>query len=339
MHILKALQLSVFSAVLCLPLTGCKDTAGTAELKDYQQRLNRVLALNSPAPSPAASPAFPAKSALQQPLPELRIDLLDAFATRSCGLDMLIAERNSSMGKVFTASKRLNYELRFLASLQNCLQQSWPEPLKGQLTEIYQQKQQSISIALNNMLQTDDTLRKRWLAASQGVIAGTNKGFEESLGALQQLLDLKQAIAQQNWYGASQIDPEQALATLYRSAFLSELQFSLRYANSWFAAVNPALLKIDPASLCPRGQTEQLTILSTVFRKYFIGEVQAYLAELNRYQQQSWPLMLELYQDSQMLPVLTERYATQAEQLQQQLLQHVAWYQQLNQRCPVGLTG
>lgn len=339
MNILKVLQLSVLMSFSLLAVTGCKDTAGTAELKDYQQRLNRVLALNTPAPAPAASPAFPAKSALQQPLPELRIDLLDAFATRSCGLDMLIAERNSSMGKVFTASKRLNYELRFLASLQNCLQQRWPEPLQSQLTEIYQQKQQSISIALNNMLQTDDTLRKRWLAANRGIAAGSNNGFTESLGALQQLLDLKQAIARQDWYSASQVDPEQALATLYRSAFLSELQFSLRYANSWFAAVNPALLKLDPASLCPRGQTEQLTILSTVFRKYFIGEVQAYLAELSRYQQQTWPLTAELYQDSQMLAVLTERYATQAEQLQQQLLQHVAWYQRLNQLCPVGLTG
>lgn len=339
MNILKVLQLSVLSAVICLPLTGCKETAGTAEFKDYQQRLNRVLALDTPAAKPAAGLAFPAKSALQQPLPELRIDLLDAFATRSCGLDMLIAERNSSMGKVFTASKRLNYELRFLASLENCLQQTWQEPLKSQLTEIDQQKQQSIDIAFNNMLQTDDTLRKRWLAASKGLSASNDKGFVESLGALQQLLELQQAISRQDWYSASQIDPEQALAILYRSPFLSELQFSLRYANSWFAAVNPALLNIDPASLCPRGPSEQLTILSTVFRKYFIGEVQAYLAELSRYQQQSWPLIAELYQDSPMLPVLTERYATQAEQLQQQLLQHVAWYQRLNQLCPVGLTG
>lgn len=339
MHILKALQTSILVLPLLVAVSGCKDTVGTAELKDYQLRLNRVLALNAPAPTPITSPAFPAKSALQQPLPELRIDLLDAFATRSCGLDMLIAERNSSMGKVFTASKRLHYELRFLASLENCLQQRWQEPLQSQLVAIYQQKQQSIGIALDNMLQTDDTLRKRWLAANRGVTAGSATGFTESLGALQQLLDLKQAISRQDWYSASQIDPEQALAILYRSAFFSELQFSLRYANSWFAAVNPELFNIDPASLCPRGQTEQLSILSKVFRKYFIGEVQAYLAELSRYQQQSWPLLLALYQDSAMLPVLTERYATQAEQLQQQLLQHVAWYQQLNQLCPIGLTG
>lgn len=339
MNILQVLQTSLLAAVLCLPLAGCSDTVGTAGFNDYQQRLNRVLALDSPSPKLVASHTFPAKSALQQPLPELRIDLLDAFATRSCGLDMLIAERNSSMGKVFTASKRLNYELRFLATLQHCLQQAWQEPLNRQLIEIYQQKQQSIDIALNNMLQTDDTLRKRWLAANRGVSAGNSNGFIESLGALQQLVDLKHAIAQQNWYSASQIDPEPALATLHRWQFLSELQFSLRYANSWFTAVNPLLLKIEPASLCPRGPSEQLTILSTVFRKYFIVGVQAYLSELHRYQQQSWPLIHELYQGSLMLPALTERYQTQAEQLQQQLLQHIGWYQQLNQLCPAGLTG
>lgn len=339
MHILKALPLSLLLALSCLSLLGCKDPAGTAELDDYQQRLARVLALEIPAVKPAAGLAFPAKSALQQPLPELRIDLLDAFATRSCGLDMLIAERNSSMGKVFTASKRLDYEVRFLATLERCLQQDWQEPLKSQLAAVYQEKAQSIDIALNNMLQTDNTLRKRWLAADRGVSSKQTTGFNETLGALQQFVDLKQAIARQDWYSASKIDPEAALQVLHHTEFLSELQFSLRYANSWFATVNPALLAIEPASLCPRGPTEQLTILSTVFRKYFIIEVQAYLAELTRYQQQSWPLILALYEDSLMLPVLTERYHTQAEQLQQQLLQHIGWYQQLNQSCPVGLTG
>lgn len=324
---------------LVLGLAGCGEGAGNATLKDYQQRLQRVLGLPSPTPVATTTAVFPAKSALQQPLPDLRIDLLDAFATRRCGLDQLIAERNSSLGKVFTASKRLHYELRFLAVLEHCLQQDWDTALKGQLQQFYTQKQQSIGSAWSNMLQTDDTLRKRWLASNRSLTPGDATGFTESLGALQQLLDLQHAIQREDWLTASQIDPEQALATLHRYRFLSDLQFSLRSANQWFASVNPALLAIDPGSLCPRGNNEQLTILGTVFRKYFINEVQAYLAELSRYQQQSWPLIAELYQDSAMLAALTDRYASQAEQLQQQLLQHVAWYQQLNQRCPVGLTG
>lgn len=329
----------LLSLLCCLLLSGCGDSQGVATLRDYQQRVNRVLALDSPAPQLTAAPAFIAKSALQQPLPDLRIDLLDAFATRRCGLDQLIAERNSSLGKVFTASKRLNYELRFLATLQQCLTEQWEEPLNSQLQQVYQQKQHSIAIALNNMLQTDDTLRKRWLGSNSTLTPGDNSGFTESLGALQQLVELKQAVARQDWYSASRIDPEQALETLYRFSFLSDLQYSLRYAASWLGSINPALLAIEPASLCPRGQTEQLTILSTVFRKYFIGEVQAYLAELTRYQQQSWPLLAELYQDSALLPVLQQRYQQPATELQQQLLQHVGWYQQLNQLCPVGLTG
>ncbi|MFN3899595.1 MAG: DUF3080 family protein [Alishewanella aestuarii] len=325
--------------VLALLLSGCSDSAGVATLRDYQQRLNRVLELDSAKPQLPAAAALPAKSALQQPLPDLRIDLLDAFATRRCGLDQLIAERNSSLGKVFTASKRLHYELRFLATLELCLTEAWDEPLKSQLSQVYQQKQQTIGIALSNMLQTDDTLRKTWLGSNKALTPGSDNGFTASLGALQQLLELKQAIDREDWYSASRIDPEAALASLYRSDFFPQLQFSLRYANSWFNAVNPQLLSLAPASLCPRGQSEQLTILTTVFRKYFIGEVQAYLAKLNRYQQQSWPLIAELYQDSPLLPVLQQRYQQPATELQQQLLQHVGWYQQLNQLCPVGLTG
>jgi hypothetical protein len=337
MRLLRVLQLSLLSTLWLI--SGCSDSEGVATLRDYQQRLNRVLQLESPAPALTPAASFPAKSTLQQPLPDLRLDLMDAFATRRCGLDQLIGERNSSLGKVYGASKRLNYELRFLETLQHCLTQDFEPDLRQQLTAVYQQKQQSIGMAYANMLQNDDTLRKRWLSSQTALRPGNNTGWNESLGALQQLLELKQSIDRQDWYSAARIDPEQALATLYRYHFFSDLQFSLRYTNDWLATVNPLLLAIEPGSLCPRGQTEQLTILSNVFRKYFIGEVQTYLAELSRYHQESWPLIARLYQDSALLAPLTERYQSQAEQLQQRLLQHVGWYQQLNQRCPIGLTG
>jgi len=340
MNALRLLQTSLALLVCCLLLNGCSKPAGKAQLHDYQQRLNRVLQLDSDDIKLLPAAPLPGKNTLMAPLPELRLDLLDAFATRQCGLDQLIAERNSSMGRVFSASKRLHYELKVLNVLQHCVAKSWDEPLQSQLATFYQQKQQSIHSAFSNMLLTDDTLRRRWHSSDTMLKPGDNSGFNESLAALQLLLNLQHAIQQQDWSAASSIDPEQALATLYQHDFLSRLQYSLRYSSSWFLAVNPALLSIEPSSLCVRSSnTEQLTILTTVFRKFFIAEVQAYLAELNRYQQQSWPLIAQLYQDTALMPVLEQRYQLQAEQLQQLLLAHVGWYQQLNRSCAVGLTG
>ncbi len=336
MHILRFL----LAILLSLSLVACVKAPGQAELLDYQQRLTRVLGLaEAKLPLAPVSP-LPAKSSLVQPLPELRMDLLDALATRQCGLDQLIAERNSSLGRVFTASKRVNYEVRLLAVLEQCQAKHWDEPLKSQLADVYQQKQQSIHTVFDNMLLADDTLRQRWHNNERMLAPQDSTGFNESLAALTLLVDLKQAITTADWHLASQIDPEQALETLYQYRFLSDLQYSLRYGRSYFAALNPLLTAIEPASLCQaRASSEQLTILSTVFRKFFIGEVQAYLAELSRYQQQSWPLIAALYQDTLLYPALEQRYHKQAEQLQQLLLQHVGWYQQLNQDCPVGLTG
>jgi len=326
--------------LLGLTLGGCSEPPGKAELQDYQQRLNRVLALDTAKVNLVSAAPLPTKNSLAASLPDLRMDLLDAFATRQCGLDQLIAERNSSMGKVLSASKRLHYEVKVLNVMERCLTKTWDAPLQGQLVAFYSEKQQSIATAWRNMLLTDDTLRRRWHSSDTMLAPNDTNGFNESLSALKQLLNLQQAITAQDWATASTIDPEQALATLYQYDFLSRLQFSLRYTSSWFDAVNPALLSIEPASLCARSnQTEQLTILNTVFRKFFIGEIQAYLAELMRYQQQSWPLIAELYQDTAMLPVLEQRFGIQAEQLQRLLLAHVGWYQQLNSQCAIGLTG
>ncbi|WP_445426681.1 DUF3080 family protein [Alishewanella sp. HL-SH06] len=335
MNITQGLLLSVATTLLL----GCSKPAGKAELADYQQRLTRVLALDKADISLLPTTPLPAKNSLLVPQPDLRMDLLDAFATRQCGLDQLIAERNSSMGRVFSVSKRLNYEIRLLAVLADCDQQDWPEPLKQQITEVYQQKLAQINSVFLNMLQTDDTLRKRWHNSDSMLAPNDSSGFNESLAALQLLVELKHAINAKDWQRASQMDPERALESLYRYDFLSKLQYSLRYTRSWFVAINPKLQQISPSTLCTNNRnTEQLAILTTVFRKFFIGEIQAYLAQLSRFQQQSWPLLDELYQDTALHPVLTQRYLEQAEQLQRLLLAHVGWYQELNKVCPVSLT-
>ena len=84
--------------------------------------------------------------------------------------------------------------------------------------------------------------------------------------------------------------------------------------------------------------TEQLKILTTVFSKFFIAQVQAHLAQLRRFYTESWPLIAGLYRDTALYPALQQRYQQPAEQLQQQLMLHVQWWQQLNQQCPLNLT-
>lgn len=332
-----------FSMLLMLgalvSLTGCSKPDSKATLTDYQSRLTRVLALDNVKVEVIAVPALARPSELRQPLPDIRLDLRDAWASRQCGLDQLIGERNSGLGRVFQPSMQLNYELRLLARLQQCQRQDISPALRQQISDWQSDKQQSIVVALSNMLLTDETLRRQWQGSTQQLISGDSSGFVPGSSALNKLIELTTLIDQQQWQQAAALDIEQSLADLHQHDFLAKLQHSLRYSAAWFSQLNPQLLAIAPASLCPQGRnTEQLSILTTVFRKFFIGQVQAHLAELSRFYNESWPLITTLYQDTPIYPALQQRYQQPAEQLQQQLLLHVQWWQQLNKACPVKLT-
>jgi hypothetical protein len=325
--------------LVALSLSGCTEPDSKATLIDYQQRLSRVLALEPLTVKPTPLPTLPRPAELKQALPELRLDLSAAWASRQCGLDQLIGERNSSLGRVFQPSKQLNYELRLLAKLDYCLQQNVSADLQQQIAHWLSQKQQSVQLAFSNMLLTDDTLLQQWHGSNHRLIVRQNTGLVPSSSALNNLITLHTHINTQQWQAGAATDIEQSLSVLYQHDFLAELQSSLRYAEAWFSQVNPQLLAISPASLCPNGKnTPQLAILSTVFSKFFIKEVQAHLAELRRFYNELWPLISQLYQHTALYPALQQRYQQPAEQLQQQLMLHVTWWQQLNSQCPVGLT-
>lgn len=326
--------------MLVFSLTACTDYHGDKALQNYQQRLERVLDTSQPNTTLPDAAVLTAQRDLKQPLPDIRLDLTDAYATRRCSLDTLIGERNSSLGIVYSASKQLSYELRFLNQLQQCLTKSWDNPtLLSQLQQVYQQKQLSIDIAFNNMLLTDDTLRKELLGIRKALPLKAAPGFSETWQALTELNQLQQFIAEQNWQAASQIDIEQQLQVLYRYNFIGRLQYSFRTASHQLAQLNLLAETTAPSALCPQQRdTEQLQILANVFSKYFVSEVQLYTSELSRYQQQLWPLLHQLYQHTELNAALTLRFEKTYLNMRTELSSHVKWWQALNSQCPVKLT-
>lgn len=325
--------ISVFTLLGCSP-------ASERQLSDYSTRLQRVADIDVKQTQPLDVPALPAARELLQPLPDIRLDMLDAWATRHCGLDSLIAERNSSLGRVQSHSLRLHYELRVLNQLEQCVRHDDISPeLQQQLGTIQRQKIASIEAAWFNMLHAEQTLRQQLHGKSRLLPLATTEALYETQAALQQLNQLRTAIFNQQWQDATAIDSEAALRVLHRYDTLAVLQYSLRYTASWMDAINAPLLAIVPAQLCPAQRaSEQLGILSTVFMKFFAETLQPYFTLHQRYYLALWPELEQLYQDSPMLPVLQSRYQHSHQQLLANILRHVGWWQQLNQQCPVGLT-
>lgn len=324
---------------LLLSLTACSGYNGDKALTNYQQRLARVLDTTAPDSCLPAAAKLAEQRDLKQPLPDLRLDITDAYATRRCSLDTLIGERNSSLGKVYSASKQLSYELRFLSQLQLCLSKSWDNTaLLSQLQQVYQQKQDSIGVAFNNMLLTDDTLRKELLGIRSSLPVVDAKGISETWQALTELTLLQQFISEQNWQAASNVDIEQQLQVLYRYNTLGRLQYSLRQSTHQLSQVNQMLTDISPEQVCqPRPDKQQLEILANIFNKFFIAEVQQYTVNLQSYQQQLWPLLEALYADTPLRDALTQRFDTTLQQMRAELAEHVRWWQTLNSQCPLQL--
>lgn len=324
---------------LLLSLTACSGYNGDKALTNYQQRLARVLDTTAPDSSLPAAAKLVEQRDLKQPLPDLRLDITDAYATRRCSLDTLIGERNSSLGKVYSASKQLSYELRFLSQLQLCLSKSWDNTaLLTQLQQVYQQKQDSIGVAFNNMLLTDDTLRKELLGVSKTLPVNSATGISETWQALTELTLLQQFISEQNWQAASNVDIEQQLQVLHRYNTLGRLQYSLRQSTHQLSQVNQMLTDISPEQLCqPRPDKQQLEILANIFNKFFIAEIQQYTVNLQSYQQQLWPLLEALYADTPLRDALTQRFDTTLQQMRAELAEHVRWWQTLNSQCPLQL--
>lgn len=302
-------------------------------LRDYQSRLQRLLpqAELTESLSKAELPPFPDVRELTLPIPVATINLTDMLALDVCDLETLIAERNSSLGKVQADAGLLHYELRLLDKLGQCL--STPAlytqldaELLVQLQQIYQQKQQQLPAVFANLLSRDQTLRQQ-LAGSQRGVTPEQGGSSETLQALQQLNKLRLLVLQQEYQAASQININQALGVLHQTQLLADLQHSLRLSQQFFLQLNTALARLSNTEICQANRN----IRDNVLTQIFIGRVQSELARLDGMATELTAALLQLYQQHPLQPTVRQRLLVPQQALQQQLRQHVAFWQRWRQ--------
>ena len=311
-------------------LSGCQPQP-EALLNDYQARLERVLDVPAVDLSKSTLQPLPEIRALSIVIPSATIDLTDMLALDICDLETLIAERNNSLGKVLNDALLLQYELKLLVKLGNCLsspaliRQLAPE-LQTTLQQIYRQKQQQLPAVLANMLSRDQTLRQQ-LSGSQRGIAADQSGLAESIQALKQLNLLRRHIVKQDYLAASQIHIINAIGALHQSQLVADLQHSLRLSQQFFAELNALLTQIPQKELCQADNTVRENLLSQIF----IGRVQADLARIDGIATALIVELLQLYQQHPLQLTVQQRLQVPQLQLQQHLREHVAFWQRWRQ--------
>lgn len=110
--------------LISLYLSACSKPEAQAMLEDYADSMSNVLETDIALDFNDALqtiPAFPEKRQRTLTTPDIREGMLEVWDFKQCGMMHLIAERNSSLGKVMLPSQKMRYELRFMAALQTCL--------------------------------------------------------------------------------------------------------------------------------------------------------------------------------------------------------------------------
>ncbi|MDX1529503.1 MAG: DUF3080 family protein, partial [Gammaproteobacteria bacterium] len=116
------LSLAAACAVL-LSAVGCDSaTDPEAMLADYVGRVENMTEVEvlDGAGYRAALLAYPERRDRRLPLADVRIGMLDFLVLIQCGLQEIVGERNSALGKVMPVSQQLIYEHRLLVSAREC---------------------------------------------------------------------------------------------------------------------------------------------------------------------------------------------------------------------------
>ncbi|WP_195891463.1 DUF3080 family protein [Luminiphilus syltensis] len=268
---------------LGLVLTACqKPSDGPSKLDHYLDRLSG--AIDSPIAStrPGALPRLNSAPLTPLVLPTADLGVLDFLSLSDCALQVNLARRNSSLGRVAGASQRLLLDLEFLRLAPACidkLRDRGDPDLARQIEAAFTTRRTHLPAAIYNAVLGGSEYRDFWKIPA--VLGNYPLNTGGDLPAALQVIDNQSAA----WLaGDYRVTPtphlEDLLATL-RSGDGGTLLLAASYQHEALAEANLALGEASP--LCPFGTTTQRALtLRNVVAKYFAADTQQWLAELSR---------------------------------------------------------
>ncbi|WP_344807747.1 DUF3080 family protein [Allohahella marinimesophila] len=286
---------SVFGAILVAASIsgGCSsELLGNpeADFDDYRQRLERVLEVSFEAPEPpeVLKPRYPQRRDLQRQASEFSLGILDIFTLDACTVGQLVAQRNSALGKVASASAIWRYEQAFLASVDDCLRLlgedvSEVTQLMTALAEVRDVKRQELGIAQWNatfasvefqaLFSTGDGLLQRDFAAARSQQLG--RALERLVGYVQ------------GEDTAALDDLEAINATLIANPYPGRVLLSVEAMTAELQSIADTLETLlthsDGTPCRPERLDDETTkIAMNVLELVYVGRIQPYLAELQK---------------------------------------------------------
>lgn len=322
----------VYVITFCLFACGDQDTL-EYKVADYQQRLANVLESAAPVLPKVHLPSYPTLSELTLDLTETNIQLFEYYQLKHCTVHSLIAERNTTLGRLQLPSTRYLYERKLLDGLALCIDSTTDKTLKLKLQQWLQSKQNNLPLVWANLMQTSNELKSALSSNGIYIQGSKDDGLSNSKNALSFLLGLNENSKAKD----SKLETHLAHLNQYRlpaKLWLSQLLLSkqLNQSTLWLKQQRTYLK-------CRDGKAEtKVTYLANVFQRYFIERIQPIAGKINHYQYQLSPLFDELVQNQHVSAAFTT-YIQQQQQsfdlYQHAMTEHIQFWQTLFKRCNI----
>ncbi|MEH6564506.1 MAG: DUF3080 family protein [Halopseudomonas sp.] len=276
---------------LLLALAGCQRAPeAERQMQNYLERVARVLKQDWQTfePDQLARYRFAARRERLIAIAPLRISLLDLIVdTGDCRvLQQRISERNTVLGKVAPWSHRLAYDGQLLRALDQCtaLLKAQPEqqPLREQLKSIANSKRATLTATFWNALNASEEFEQYLRFASRPLpVSPAPLTDRAAIEALNQLAEIGASLPRHLPPERAQLDT--LLQALQSSQRGGELITSLAQSIHGLQQATAMLQATDARLLCPmQAPSARSKILLNVFVRFYAGEIQPYLAQLQR---------------------------------------------------------
>lgn len=305
-------------------------------MQEYAQRLSNVLDAEhqilfdaDPVIAQLSSP--PSKSRQLNLQSDQKIKLRDFYNLPNCGIKPLIAERNTTMGKLQTPSQRYLYELRLTNVLNKCLAMAEPED-KDKLQAILILKQQDMQNAWRAFILTSKELQLA--TANKAVHFSQTENHDFAVLSWQQLAQY--APDTTKYVGEKELgELESHLKTISDYKTPAKLFNDSFLLSVWLPQITDFLeSQTNEFNCVSRKEKQKVEYLKNVFHLFFVEKIQPLTSNMNK-----WYYKLEPVLESLHHPLIqinsTDSFPEQKKHYDDSLKQHVQFWQKLFKRCGV----
>lgn len=269
-------------ALAAVSLFACTDNPGLTEHADaFHQRLSTLLKLPEKrieTPKPEAQ--YPRKRDLAVPVERTSLSLLQGLSLSYCEVGQLIAENNSSLGRLKDGFNKYYADLKMVSALKACIDHPESSDIQNKLETALAQKESQLDASLANAFAYDEAFRKALSVGSSPLQRIHVTEYNYAVNALERFTRILE-----RWNYSKEPDAldemSKMLGRLTRSNYLPGLfRTMLDYSHKLdhITAQLPNLTKAGGCLSDPK--PERAMKMRNLFNEVYIKVMQKDLAEL-----------------------------------------------------------